>query len=280
MSNEIIMTGFSGLDKVLGGLRPGTLNVISGRPAVGKTGLALNIAMNVAKTSGKAVLYYSLEMGRDEIVQRLLKSELTYSCETDAGESIKTILNGFEDLPIYIDECIDLTPKRLTERFDALLADKIEVGMVIVDYLELLNCDEESFELFPVISNDLSSRDRAKVVACMALKEFAVKYQIPVIVLAQVSKAADNRENHLPELADLRYEVTLWVESVVFIVRSAYYVDDPKSNADVVGRDRDAKLIVAKNSYGESDVSITVRWHIWTASFTDTDSEPQYLKQE
>ena len=75
MSSKTIMTGFSGLDKVLGGLRPGTLNVISGRPDMGKTSLALNIAMNAAKTSGKAVVYYSMS-GNTKLIAEKIAGDL------------------------------------------------------------------------------------------------------------------------------------------------------------------------------------------------------------
>ena len=212
MSNETIMTGFSGLDKVLGGLRPRTLNVISGRPNIGKTSLALNIAMNVAKTSGKAVVYYSIESARSEIVHRLLMPKLVYKGESGTAEPVKTILNGVADLPIYVDDCSNLTSELLMERFDALLADMINVGLVIIDYFDLISFDGESY-----CSRHLESMEISK-----ALKLFACKYEVPVVVLKQCSKKAEYRKDHIPALEDIRCWGSLdQVADSVILLKSA-----------------------------------------------------------
>ena len=283
MSNETIMTGFSGLDKVLGGLRPGTLNVISGRPGIGKTSLALNIVMNAAKTSGKAVVYYSMEIERTEIVKRLLLPELFNTDESDTAESIKTILNGFEDLPIYIDDRSNLVPELITERFDELLAEKNGIGLVVVDYLQLFSYTKNCFEFLPdsFCTDDVTLIEIAMAAGTHVLKMLAQKYGVPVVVLSQCWKSADYRKDHVPVLGDIRCKLLIQeADSVIFIVKPVYYVDDPGSNIEDVGHDRDAKLIVAKNNFGNSNVLIAVRWHIRTASFTDTDSDIQPLIRE
>lgn len=283
MSNKTIMTGFSGLDKVLGGLRPGTLNVISGRPGMGKTSLALNIAMNAAKTSGKAVVYYSMEKARTEIVKRLLLSELLNTNESDTAESIKTILNGFEDLPIYIDDRSNLVPELIMERFDDLLAEKNGIGLVVVDYLQLFSYTKNCFGFLPdsFCTDDVTLIEIAMAAGTHVLKMLAQKYKVPVVVLSQCWRSADYRKDHVPVLGDIRCKLLIQeADSVIFIVKPVYYPDDPGSNIEDVGHDRDAKLIVAKNRFGDSDVSITVRWHIRTASFTDIDSDIQPLIRE
>lgn len=283
MSNKTIMTGFSGLDKVLGGLRPGTLNVISGRPGMGKTSLALNIAMNAAKTSGKSVVYYSMEKARAEIVKRLFLSELLNTKESDTAESIKTILNGFEGLPIYIDDRSDLVPELIMERFDDLLAEKNDIGLVVVDYLQLFSYTKNCFGFLPdsFCTDDVTLIEIAMAAGTHVLKMLAQKYEVPVVVLSQCWKGADYRKDHVPVLDDIRCKLLRQeADSVIFIVKPVYYPDDPGSNIEDVGHDRDAKIIVAKNRFGDSDVSITVRWHICTASFTDTDSDIQPLIRE
>ena len=275
MNSKTIMTGFSGLDKVLGGLRPGTLNVISGRPGIGKTSLALNIVMNAAKTSGKAVVYYSMEVARTEIVKRLILPELLNTNESNTAESIKFILNGFEDLPIYIDDRSDLVPELIMDRFDDLLAEKIDVGLVVVDYLQLFSYTKNCFGFLPdsFCTDDVTPIEKAMAAGTHALKMLAQKYEVPVVVLSQCSKGADYRKDHVPVLGDIRCKLLIQeADSVIFIVRPVYYVDDSKSNLEDVCHDRDAELIVAKNRFGDSDVLINVRWHIRTASFTDTDT--------
>ena len=113
------------------------------------------------------------------------------------------------------------------------------------------------------------------------LKMLAQKYEVPVVVLSQCWKSADYRKDHVPVLGDIRCKLLIQeADSVIFIVKPVYYVDDPGSNIEDVGHDRDAKLIVAKNNFGNSNVSIAVRWHIRTASFTDTDSDIQPLIRE
>ena len=281
MSNKTIMTGFSGLDQVLGGLRPGTLNVISGVPNMGKTSLALNIAMNAAKTSGKAVVYFSVETERTQVVKRLFLPELLETREANMAESIKTILNGFEDLPIYIDDRSHLTPELLIERFDALLTEKTDIGLVIVDCLNLISFSKNTSAYLPAsfLTGGVTIRDIAMAAGTHALKNLALKYKVPVVALAQCGR--NYRKDHIPALKDIYSEpLRQEADSVIFIVRPVYYIDDPISNANVIGHDRDAQLIVAKNNYGESDVSITVRWHVSVASFTDTDSDIRSLKQE
>ena len=283
MSNKTIMTGFSGLDKVLGGFRPGTLNVISGRPGMGKTSLALNIAMNAVKTSGKSVVYYSLEKARTEIVKRLLLSELTYTSEADTAESIKTILRGFEDLPIHIDDRSDLVPELIMERYENLLSEKNDIGLVIVDYLQLFSYTKNCFGFLPdsFCTDGVTLIEIAMAASTHALKMLAQKYEVPVVVLSQCWKGADYRKDHIPVLDDIRCKLLRQeADSVIFIVKPAYYIDDPESNIEDVCHDRDAKIIVAKNRFGDSDVSITVRWHIRTACFTDKTAEVQCVKNK
>lgn len=257
MSNKTIMTGISGLDNVLGGLRPGTLNVISGRPGMGKTSLALNIAMNAARDSGKAVAFYSLELSRLEIALKVLHSSLGESCRTWCCESINDMMSRRGNLPIYIDDRCEFSPELMFERFDELLADGIDVGLVVIDYLELVTCTGKSFEMFPDSFNGLASRQREMAVVRKALARFAVKYQVPVIVIAQTSKESDYRKDRIPEINDLRRNgIDQEADSIVFVVRPNSDYGDKES----IGDKSDTKLIVAKNRFGDRDAIVNVKW--------------------
>ena len=250
MNYKPVKTGFSKLDKILGGLRPGTLNVIAGRPYTSKTGLALSIAINVAKNSGKAVVYYSFELARTEIVKRILATELNYKRESDTGESIKTILNRSEDLPIYVDDCSAPSPEYLLERFDKLLTDKVDVGLVVVDYLQLFSYSADCLKLIPdpfLEKEMFTISEITEAASVHALKMLALKHNIPVDVLSQCSKKADYRKNHIPELEDIRCELLRQeADSVLFLVSPINYDGTKLSD--------DPKLYIAKNRFGETGV--------------------------
>jgi len=266
MNYKPVMTGISRLDKILGGLRPGTLNVISGRPGMGKTSLALSIAIKAAKNRDKAVLYYSLEAARTEIVRKLLVSELLYDHESGNCESIKTILNGFENLPIYVDDCLNLTPDLLYEKYDALLADNVDIGLVIVDYLQLFSYSKNCPELVPASfleKNMLSIAEITEAASVHALKMLALKHKIPVVVLSHCTKKADYRKNHIPELEDIRCELLRQeADSVMFLVSPVGCYDDLRSRDDSI-------LFVAKNRFGESGMAVNIKWDKRSESFVD-----------
>ena len=239
MANTAVMTGFEGLDKVLGGYRAGTLNVIAGRPGIGKSALAVNIAANIAER-GIPVVYYSLDMSKDEIDSRLKMSGKT-EC------SSKLIVD--DDITLVSD------PMKIKSKLMELV-DKPETkpGFVIIDYLQLL--------CMPGFKGK-SRRDESAAIS-RELKHLAIKYDVPILILSQLSRTCW-REDHVPELADLGKYNTLDqdADSIVCIVRPSWFKRAPYPAIE------DAQLIVAKNRFGDRDVKVDVKWYSDKVMFAD-----------
>ena len=264
MKPEPIMTGFSGLDSVLGGYRPGTLNVIGGRPLMGTTALTLNIARNAARNSGKAVVYFTLKESKAKIALRLFRSLLAESCNPGTCDSLGTLMGDASRLPVCFDDHEGFTMEYMRDRINSLLKNKIDIGLVIID----------SFELIRPSDRDLGSRQKEMSEISRSLKNFAEGYGLPVVVAAHATRYADIREDHIPDLYDLN-SICLadLADSVVFILRPNNYKFEKGHSKDDYDDDRamDAKLIVAKNRYGEKDTEITIWWNRETLSYQDTD---------
>ena len=239
MENTTVMTGFEGLDKVLGGYRTGTLNVIAGVPGMGKSALAVNIAANIAER-GIPVVYYSLEMSKDDIESRLKKSGKT-AC------SSKLIVD--DDIALVSD------PMKIKSEFMQVF-DRSETkpGLVVIDYLQLL--------CMPGFEG--KSRKEESAAINRELKLLAMECDVPILILSQLSRTCW-REDHVPELADLGKYNTLYqdADSIVFIVRPSWYERCPSQPIE------DAQLIVAKNRCGDRDVKVDVKWYRDKVMFAD-----------
>ena len=251
MNGDEVFTGFDGLDEVLGGYRPGTLNVIAGRPGMGKTALALSIARNAAKDYCRTVLYFSLESSRTDIFSRLTVFNET---SRPGCESLSSMAERIGKLPVYIDDYWNVTPEYIAKRVREL-SDETENGieLIVIDYYQLMDLP------------DKSRSDRWDKLSCVShrLKELAVELYNPILLLTQVHKNSDYRDDHIPKLTDLRLSSALDsdADSVVFIVRPGYY--------NMKNDDSKAQLIVAKNNYGEADVKIDVLWDRAKRRFTE-----------
>ncbi|MCR5615378.1 MAG: hypothetical protein K6F45_04360 [Saccharofermentans sp.] len=243
MNGDEVFTGFVGLDEVLGGYRPGTLNVIAGRIGIGKTGLALNIAKNAAKEYGRTVLYFSLIEDRAELVSRfaLLEEPCRPGCESIGAMALR-----IGKLPVYFDDYTDFSPEYIGKRFRELSNKTVNgVELVIVDWFDRISLP---------YGNGFD--DRFDELSCISvrLKKMAVELHVPILLLADVHRNSDFRGGHIPKLTDLRLHSTLDrdADSVVFVVRPGYY--------SMNNRDPKTQLIVAKNNYGEADVKINLLW--------------------
>ena len=160
MKNEPIMTCFSCLDNILGGYRPGTINVIAGRGLAGKTAIALNIAQNVARTSGKAVAYYSGKESKAKIVERLIKSNVRRLSRSNRLETVDFFTGHVAKLPLYIDDLSGsvrgCTTEHIVDGITKLKADGTDIGLIVIDDYELIvnsasnpgECWEERFDAY------------------------------------------------------------------------------------------------------------------------------------
>lgn len=247
-----IPTGYSHLDRIITGLNRSDLILIAARPAMGKTAFALNIATNVATKSNKAVAVFSLEMSREQLVQRVLSSEAriegqalrTGTLKADDWERIALSAQLLSKAPMYIDD----TPGMTVAEMKAKLRRIPDLGVVIIDYLQLM-------------SSGRRIENRVQEVSEMtrSLKIMAKELNVPVITLSQLSRGPDSRTDHRPVLSDLRESGSIEQDAdlVMFLYRDAYY--NKESEEQNV-----AECIVSKNRHGETD---TVKL-VWDGKYT------------
>ena len=196
-----LMTGFGDLDDLLGGLTPGNLVVLAARPGMGKTALALGLALHVAGHLGVGSLFVSLEMGGGELAERLLSNTVGIASSkikvsrflTDAERHrVAEMAPLFDGMPLWVDESPILTPTQVAataRRFKA----RHDIGLVVVDYLQLVSAEDER-----------SPRQEQVAATSRRLKAMAKEIDAPVLVLAQLNRQSERREDRRPMLSDLR----------------------------------------------------------------------------
>lgn len=236
-----IPTGLTDLDKLTGGLQRSDMIVIAGRPGMGKTSLAMQIAKNAAKNHGKRSLFFSLEMGREQLAQRVVSSETgievnrlrTGNVRDDEWATFFKAQEVMSKYPIAIDDTASLTPALMRSKAIRHQA-RHGLDLVIVDYLQLMASDRREQNRHQEIS--LISR---------GCKTLARELNIPVIALSQLSREVEHRRDKRPMLSDLRESGAIEADAdiVLFLYRDEVYNDDTKfPNV--------AELIVAKHRSG------------------------------
>lgn len=259
-----VTTGLRDLDKWLGGLYPSDLIIIAGRPSMGKTALATNIAFNAARAclkkekNGGIVGFFSLEMSAAQLAMRLLSQESGISSDKIRRGDItqshfpKFLAVGSElgDLPLYIDEASCLSVSELRDRAFRM-KDNFGVDLLIVDYLQLLH----SKRFHENRTQEMSDITRT-------LKGIAKDLHIPVIALSQLSRSVEQREDKRPQLSDLRDSGSIEQDAdvVCFVYREEYYTarTEPPENTEKhrawqENMDRIcnmAEVIIAKQRHG------------------------------
>lgn len=252
-----VPTGFFDLDRMLTGFHPGEMIILGARPAMGKTAIALNIAHFASVRKNKEVLFFSLEMPAEQLAMRLLSSDSnvpmqgmrsgTISAEewTIIGDSITTLADG--KLTIYDDTGI--TPSHIRNKLKKL-RDKGDLpDMVIIDYLGLLESDQRS-----------DNRQNEVAMISRRLKGIAREFNIPIMALAQLSRANAARADKRPALTDLRESGSIEQDAdvVLFVHREGYYNPDYDQSEGVV--------IVAKQRNGPVG-DVNVCWDAKVASY-------------
>ncbi len=258
-------TGFTLLDGITSGLNKSDLIIIAARPGMGKTSFALNIVRNVAVNAGKTVCFFSLEMSRDQLAQRMLsseagiKSEKLRTGELDDDEWTRLAQAG-ENLSkanIYFDETSNITVPEMK----AKLRRMKKVDLVVIDYLGLMksarNIDNRVQEVSEITRN---------------LKIMAKDLGVPVIACAQLSRGTEAKgKSHKPALSDLRDSGSIEQDAdiVLFLYRDTYY-DNEKTDDEDRGDPNKAECIVAKNRHGEIG-TVDLYWDGQFTRFTSVD---------
>jgi replicative DNA helicase len=231
-----VPTGFKDLDNMLAGFQPSDLIVMAARPSMGKTALQLNFAHKIAQT-GQPVLIFSLEMSKEQLVDRLLAMEsevnawsLRTGNLTDADfEKIGHAMGALSEAPIFIDDSPNLTVSDLRTKARRE-AHQRPLGLIIVDYLQLMSGS----------SRYGSEGNRVQEISEISrgLKGVARELNVPVLALSQLSRSVESRSPQIPQLADLRESGSIEQDAdvVMFIYREEYYnpETDRKKLADIL----------------------------------------------
>ncbi|MBR3247527.1 MAG: replicative DNA helicase [Clostridiales bacterium] len=260
-----IKLGFPKLDAMLGGLRPGSLNILAARPSMGKSALAINMAANVAANQNPVAIF-SLEMSKQEIASRLMSSsmskpvsEIIYSHKMSDSDrkQIDHALAKLSEFPIYIDDNSDTNPVTMKSKLTQLFADsKKAPKLVVIDYLQLMTMPGAGGR----------SRNEEVTAISRSLKLLAKEFNIPFIALSQLSRGAAQRDDHTPQLSDLRDSGAIEqdADTVMFIDRPDYYKkkDEEGSSGDEnapqtvnFNDNNDAKpayIYLSKNRHGKT----------------------------
>lgn len=280
-----ISTGLHELDKLLGGLQDSDLVVLAGRPAMGKSALATNIAYTAAshadQIGGGAVALFSLEMAGEQLSQRLMgelsgiPSDFIRRGEVQNFEALVRATQALVKAPLYIDDTPAMTISQIRARARALKR-RHGIGLVVVDYLQLVR---------PSFRATADSRVQEVSEVTQGLKALAKELHIPVLALSQLSRKVEERQDKRPLLSDLRESGTIEQDAdvVIFIYRDEYYADREKPDpmkAEAyrqwearmdAARDR-AELIVAKHRHGPTG-TVNVAFHGPTTKFSDLPEE-------
>ena len=268
-----VATHLADMDKQLGGLHTSDLLILAGRPSMGKTALATNIAFNVAKAfrteiengeekivDGATVGFFSLEMSAEELATRILAEQSGVSSHRirrgevskDEFPSIVEAAQQLSAIPLYIDDTAGLTVSNLRTRARRLKRTK-NLGLIVVDYLQLMR---------PSHGSRPENRVQEISEITRSLKGIAKELEVPVVALSQLSRQVESREDKRPQLADLRESGSIEQDAdvVMFVFREEYYLERAKPRDDdptIVKWQEDmdkvhnlAEVIVAKQRHG------------------------------
>lgn len=260
-----IPCGIGELDRMITGLNKSDLIILGARPGMGKTSFALNIVRNVAVNTGKTICFFSLEMTRDQLAQRMLsseagiKSEKLRTGELDDDEWTRLAQAGesLSKANIYFDETSNITVPEMK----AKLRRMNKVDLVVIDYLGLMhsprNIDNRVQEISEITRN---------------LKIMAKDLKVPIIACAQLSRGTEGKgKSHRPALSDLRDSGSIEQDAdiVLFLYRDAYYDNEKSDDEDRSDQSR-AECIVAKNRHGEIG-TVDLHWDGQYTRFTSVD---------
>ena len=261
-------TGFRDLDKMTLGLQNGDLILVAGRPSMGKTAFGLSLAASFIENNIPSV-FYSLEMSSRSVMYRIISilskvelkrifqaKELTDSDFEKIGKAVELI----EKSNFFIDDTSALSPSEILSRSRKLKREQPELGLIVIDYLQLMKADQSN----PSRVNEISEISRAT-------KALAKELDIPVIALSQLNRASETRTNKVPILADMRDSGALEQDAdlVIFPFRPEFHEPTPENKGI-------ARIIVAKHRNGETGESL-LHWAARYTSFENlAPNDPAY----
>lgn len=243
-------SGFSELDKMTTGFHDDELIILAARPGVGKTAFALNVAQFVGLKTDKTVAMFSLEMGAEQLVQRMLASEglidsqhlRTGQLTDEEWRKLVVAAGSLDNTSIYIDDTPGIKMSEIRAKARRLAKEKRNLGLIVIDYLQLIEGPRSE------------SRQQEVSAISRQLKKLAKELHIPVIALSQLSRSVEQRQDKRPVLSDIRESGSIEQDAdiVAFLYRDDYYRDerDEDDEGEVEADNGEVEVIIEKNRSG------------------------------
>ena len=243
-----ISSGFYDLDSFTQGFQKSDLIVIAGRPSMGKTALALNISLNIIKNLNLPVLFFSLEMSKEQLTYRLLIHETningsrlkTGNLYKDDWANLNTIIQKLSILPLFIDDTSNPSIQDIKSKIKKIIFEQTQIGLIVIDYLQLMQNSKFS----------ISNRTQELSQITRSLKNVAREFKVPIIALSQLSRNVESRTNKRPILSDLRESGSIEQDAdlVLMLYRDSYY--SSTTTTTVENEKNIVELIIAKHRNG------------------------------
>ncbi|MDN6665052.1 MAG: replicative DNA helicase [Tetragenococcus koreensis] len=242
-------TGYKALDKMTAGLQKDELLIIAARPAVGKTAFALNIAQNVGTKTDNTVAIFSLEMGAESLVSRMLCAEgsidashlRTGQLTDEEWRNLIVAMGSLSKASIFIDDTPGIKVSEIRARCRKLAQEKGNLGLILIDYLQLIE------------GTGRESRQQEVSEISRQLKKLAKELNVPVLALSQLSRSVEQRQDKRPVLSDIRESGSIEQDAdiVAFLYRDDYYQrENDEDDEEETGEDNVIEVIIEKNRSG------------------------------
>jgi len=240
-------SGFAELDRLTAGFQEGDLVIVAGRPSMGKTALALNMAFNAAKETGVPALVFSLEMSKEQLVRRMLSSEGRVDASKMRAPSrldqsdwrrLTNTAGVLHQVPVYLDDNAPMTPLEIRAKSRRLMAEK-GLGLVVVDYLQLMQAGGRRKD----------NREQEISEISRSLKGLAKELRVPIVALSQLNRSVEGRPDKRPMMSDLRESGAIEQDAdlIMFVYRDEWY--NPNTPDKGV-----AEIIVGKQRSGPTGI--------------------------
>ena len=246
-----LTTGFIDLDRMTSGLQPSDLVIVAGRPSMGKTSFAMNLIENAALASDRPLMVFSMEMPAEQLVIRMLSSlgridqsrVRTGKLEQDDWPKLASATEKLKGTQVFIDDTPALTPTELRSRVRKLVREQGDLGMIMVDYLQLMRVAG---------SNEGRTAEISEI--SRSLKAIAKEFKCPVVALSQLNRSLEQRPNKRPVNSDLRESGAIEQDAdvIMFIYRDEVYNEDSpdKGVAEIIiGKQRNGPIGTCRLSF-------------------------------
>ena len=246
-----LSTGFKDLDGMTSGLQPSDLVIVAGRPSMGKTSFAMNLVEHAILHQERPILVFSMEMPADSLIIRMLSSVgridqtriRNGKLEQEDWPKLSTAVSKLKDVPLYIDDTAALTPTEVRSRSRRVAREHGQLGMIMVDYLQLMQ-----------IAGSSEGRTAEISEISRSLKAIAKEFQCPVVALSQLNRSLENRPNKRPVNSDLRESGAIEQDAdvIMFIYRDEVYNEESpdKGVAEIIiGKQRNGPIGICRLAF-------------------------------